>query len=827
MPGPDKSGKRSELSFGELLDWHLLHGTRPADSKTPSGRSWGNADFSYALGVDERSVRNWRSGRNYPADVSSIERELFGLSPEPASLAYSQREQLREAFRTRDAAGANSRRNASEGQPPPRIAGLVGRDEDLARLHQALEERTVTAITHNPAAISGMGGVGKTTLASEYVHRFGQSYAGCWWCPAETRSSIAASLASLGIHLGAADETVGIERAARLALRDLSDREETWLLVYDNVARPADIVDFVPSGRTRALVTSRYVDWNNWATEVPIDVLQPAAAVSFLLNRTSRSDAEGALALSHALGFLPLALDHAAAICRRTVISFAEFVQQVEVLISAAPPDAPYPRSVFATFSLALEDAARQCPGTEDLMSFISLCGADRIPLALLKGAFDSIEPFRDALAALIDVSLVREDPISIDIPAISAHRLVQSVARQRTIRSKSQARAGKLVLRRLLELYPPDGYSNPKSWPICSALTPHVMQGEYKTLASAADQQSVPLLLNRTASYLQGQATLETAEPVRRLALEMRERLLGSEHIDTAESLNDYALLLYERGKFPEAMELYTRALRIRERVLGTEHSETATTLNNIAVLLQAQGRWSEARPLYERALEIREKTLGQLHPYYGQSLNNLGYILHPLGELDLARPLFEESLRVRTRIFGLRHTETAQTTSNLANLMRDLGHLKEGLRLSFRALAIRRSLLGECHPEVANSFNSLGRLFLATKQQKRARGRFESALQIYSQTLGDAHPNANLSRRLLSVALLECGEVAEGARAALAAFEGHRSVLGPSHPWTRQSAAAAIAALEKAGRRRDAQSVKKWYSPGDLSTLPGPLAQ
>ena len=57
-------------------------------------------------------------------------------------------------------------------------------------------------------------------------------------------------------------------------------------------------------------------------------------------------------------------------------------------------------------------------------------------------------------------------------------------------------------------------------------------------------------------------------------------------------------------------------RALEIRARVLGHDHPDTATILNNLAVLLEDQGELVAARPLYERALTIYERVLGRDHP-------------------------------------------------------------------------------------------------------------------------------------------------------------------------------------------------------------------
>jgi tetratricopeptide (TPR) repeat protein len=83
---------------------------------------------------------------------------------------------------------------------------------------------------------------------------------------------------------------------------------------------------------------------------------------------------------------------------------------------------------------------------------------------------------------------------------------------------------------------------------------------------------------------------------------------VLGPEHPDTAQSLDNLASLLQDQSDRTRARPLYERALAIREKVLGAEHPNTARSLNNLASLLQAQGDLAGARPLCERALAIRE---------------------------------------------------------------------------------------------------------------------------------------------------------------------------------------------------------------------------
>ena len=195
------------------------------------------------------------------------------------------------------------------------------------------------------------------------------------------------SLAALATELEVASaEEADIEKAARAALDRLAEQGDIWLLVYDNVASPAEIDGLLPAAGARVLITSRFSDWRGWADEVSLDVLPIAEAVAFLMDRAGRSDEAGARTLAEALGRLPLALDHAAATCKRTQMSFAAYAAKASSLIAAAPRGAPYPRSVAATFDLAIDDAVAQCPTAEDLIAFLAFCAPERIPLDSRRG---------------------------------------------------------------------------------------------------------------------------------------------------------------------------------------------------------------------------------------------------------------------------------------------------------------------------------------------------------------------------------------------------------------------------------------------------------
>jgi tetratricopeptide (TPR) repeat protein len=99
---------------------------------------------------------------------------------------------------------------------------------------------------------------------------------------------------------------------------------------------------------------------------------------------------------------------------------------------------------------------------------------------------------------------------------------------------------------------------------------------------------------------------------------------------------------LAYREGAlaaYSDARPYYERALAIREKMLGVDHPDTAESLSNLGGLLDSQGDLTGARSYLERALAIRETALGPDHPDVATSLSNLGYLLQAQGDLAGAR--------------------------------------------------------------------------------------------------------------------------------------------------------------------------------------------
>ena len=107
---------------------------------------------------------------------------------------------------------------------------------------------------------------------------------------------------------------------------------------------------------------------------------------------------------------------------------------------------------------------------------------------------------------------------------------------------------------------------------------------------------------------------------------------------------------LLQER-RFPEAIELATRARDLALRSYGERHTAYAGSLNNLAVLYRSMGDYAAAEPLYRQALEIRRAAWARTTPNTPTVLNNLAWLVPLDGRYAAAEPLYRQARRSSAR--------------------------------------------------------------------------------------------------------------------------------------------------------------------------------
>lgn len=135
---------------------------------------------------------------------------------------------------------------ATAGQPvrlAPRPPVLAGREELLEEMHARLtsDEGSGPRIV----TLSGLGGVGKTSVATEYAHRHLTEVGIAWQFSSEDPAVLAAEFGELAAQLGARDLADTRDPVASVHAV-LAYFPATWLLVFDNASDQASIAEFLP-----------------------------------------------------------------------------------------------------------------------------------------------------------------------------------------------------------------------------------------------------------------------------------------------------------------------------------------------------------------------------------------------------------------------------------------------------------------------------------------------------------------------------------------------------------------------------------------------------
>jgi tetratricopeptide (TPR) repeat protein len=647
--------------------------------------------------------------------------------------------------------------------------GFTGREDVLAASAAAFEGGAEVVALH------GLGGVGKSTLASEYAWRARERYSVAWRLSAENEDGIIADLVRLGAILVRGFEKVENQRAAaqQVASNLLAGFAKPVLLVFDNLEDERLLQVWRPVHGTQALITSRTSSWGGNVVPIPLHIWTAEDAVRYLRCESGRGDlsVDDASEIAELLGCLPLALAHAAAYLKATrTVTPQAYVARITRYLAKAPRGADYKRAVFATFQTAISKAEEEAPGAASVLCLASFFASDGITDELFRQA----EPLYDvgapeipgatleaetlmatigdpiatdeAIGALDRLSLVS---YSLETQSLSIHRLVQATGRDLV-----GARAA-LWLEAAIAVvdaaFPKIEFMN---WTACERLLPHARSVAQHALDANVESLALARVLHDTGTYLLERARYAEAERLLDHALAIRERLLGTEHLEVAETLTKRGALCVYQTQYAAAIRLFERALESRERALGTEHADFAETLSDLAVIAELQGRDSEAEALHERALTIRRAALGPDHLDVGISLNNLALAHRKKARYAEAESLYLQALAIFERAHGPDNPVAAYALNNLGWLFSKQGRYAEAESMHERALARREQALGPEHPDVAWSLHSLSVLY-------REQGRYADAeppalrsLAIRELVLGPNH--ATVAQSLHNIALI-----------------------------------------------------------------------
>ncbi|RDW58657.1 hypothetical protein BP6252_13133 [Coleophoma cylindrospora] len=735
-----------------------------------------------------------------------------------------------------------------------RVSMFVGRSGLLGSLTALLSQGNGNI---QVAVLIGMGGSGKTQIALEYCRIQTEAKKWIFWVDATSQETLQQSFHSLAEkEFGHNDKNSSVQY-----VRDyLAKASHSWVLVFDNYDTPIDKMkeNFLPyRGCGSVLITSRFKDSYRLATEngeLEVGGMSLDEAQKLLLRRDCQTITDNEKLHSHRiierLGYHPLAIDQAAACIRDFNIPLEQFLQFYEteraMILQRTPDIWEYysaenekKLSVFTTWEMTykrLQDSENgsrladvltlfgyfswtrisavlfqayteyciaQAPAEWTLQSYMTETETPAglstwMPLFLDEKSW-SKSKFRQVLSVLQKHHLIQN--FSLDL-IFSIHPLISDWIKLRKFNSRPGHYTKESVHVVTEFLY--SSYRSTATLELKQEIFRHLEECRKndQEYCEGVYIRSQHRCTERIGKFYFHQGKYTDAEKMYREALELRETVLGKEHIETLASMANLAGVLSSQGKYSDAEKIYREALQLKKTVLGKDHPETLTSMNNLANILSKQGKYLDAEKLHREALQLREITIDKDHPSILTSMNNLAEVLSSQGKYLDAEKIYREALQSWEIVLGKDHPSTLTGMSNLANVLSNQGKYLDAEKIHRESLQSREIVLGKDHPSTLTSMNNLAEVLGRQGKYLEAEKIHREALQSLETVLGKNHPSTLTSMNNLATVLSGQGKYPDAEKMHREVLQSRETVLGKDHPNTLTSMNNLAITLIKQGR-------------------------
>lgn len=694
--------------------------------------------------------------------------------------------------------------------PLQRNAHFTGRQKLLSELKDMLVE-TVPKRWNHRVALYGLGGVGKSQLALEYVYANRDDYEGIYWITAVSDTTILTGFQEIARrNRWMSDPHTDLEPAdlAKCVLECLNE-QESWLLILDNLDDVSAASRYLPfqSPRKHTLITTR----NQHVDSIPaaglhISVLELDEAVELFLMEsqigaigdTFEGQTESSKIVQE-LGFLPLAIGQAAAYIREASRDLFQFLpiyhnNRLQLLQRTVNRNRPYQESVATTWRLSFQQIDENNKDAFKLLRLFSLLNPDGILIEFLnagkkglsKGLREVISNphrFYEALSELERFSLIRRQGQQIII-----HRLVQSIIRYKMPRKQIRVMMNAVV--GLCETaFPKSRVYSDHGMRLCSRR----YQSQVMVPLSI---QKIPIsfrlgrILHRIGVFLREDGKYQQAVEFLEKAVGVFSKLTARQHHYAMNALADLAWTFQNNGQLNEAAEIEEEVLQICKKQLGEEHLYTAIETVNLTDTYRDQGRYEEIVALLEKISQSRLETLiaaGQ--PITLRIMTNLADAYWHLER-------YEDSIRVEAllleetaQLLGRNHIATLSVMATVGSMYWRQGRLAAAAQIEKKVWRLRKKILGEAHPDTLTAALNLGATYCSQRRFSAAARFEEIALQGRTAALGE-HPKTLKAMAHLAVTYRKQRKHEESIRLLESATEIRKRVDGHEHPstlWTK----------------------------------------
>jgi tetratricopeptide (TPR) repeat protein len=675
---------------------------------------------------------------------------------------------------------------------PPNNPYFTGREELLLAMRSQLGAAFGTALV--PVTLCGLGGVGKSQIALEYVYRFAADYELVSWISGEIPGRLRSGLAALAPHLGISTSADGDQEATLEAVKEALRQGKPysrWLLVIDNAEQPEEVMRYLPPTGGHRLITSRNQAWEDWAQTFYVPLFTRDESIRLIRRRGKNISEEDADRLAERLGDLPLALEQAAAWQAQSGMPVERYLALLEKRMTALlKENTPrgYPLDIVAAWTVAFDHLEDEAPDAAALVQLCSFLGPQPIPYRLLwafqhardmppdlERIFRDEEDFYAAIRKVGKYALLQVDPGS---QTITEHRLVQAVLRER-LSGENQAEMVRLVCRLLVAANPgrPD---DPSNWDLLSSINQHL---SFTGILDQDNPDARRLIIDQIRFLFQ-QGDHAGCRELAEEAVHRWRDSPGANDPQTLQACRLLGIVLREMGHTEKARKLdedtYQRCLA----AFSETHEQTLIMANSYASDLRMAGRYADALELDERLHELHKQVFGEDDENTLRSAHNLGIDKRLTGFYADALELSEDTFRRRREVLGNYRWETWSSAGQIARDLRLLGRYEDSAQLLTDAIAAIKPLFDNPeHREIirlrmdyALTLRRLGRL-------DAARTEAELCLAVNQRRFGGTHNYTLTTMSILAQVLRLLGLADQGLELAERVAVAAPSCYGSGH--------------------------------------------
>lgn len=640
----------------------------------------------------------------------------------------------------------------------------------MAKLNAAFG---LTKFSQRRFVIYGLGGSGKTELALKYAEEHQDKYWGVFFVDGSSRENASGSYAEIAT-IG------GVEPNERAAKNWLMTRDLPWLLILDNVDDDeVSLDDLLPAGTKGCiLITSRNPSHKNYGNVgnrfLELHIMENEEANELILKAAeapspwSMSVKESANTICQALGYLPLALVHAAKAILLGLCSWSGYLTYYERQTQRIR------RERFRRRSKSPSTNKTSFKDDSDRMNIFS---SYEILHQSLEAS--SEERFQDAAELLHVFSYLHFQNIRLDF-LLSAAINPSKEADQREVEAREEASLQKRLLK-----------PKPKAWSMWLRELTLVLKGYLDTPpplpAALKNPENLP------QSVFEDEVHVRLSEAL--AVLIKRSLVMKQDRVESRYSMHplvhQWVRERPDTGISQQSLWCQVAKTTLAKSILRPPLGDTDNERNMRRELLPHIIHVRDCQTVIKKRLEENRALAKPFWPALNHKFGRLqadesarfSRVYSECGLFNEALQLQYRTLTFLTQMLGENHPLTIRITLFVSGTLWELTRVAEATRLQRRSLQVCVESLGEDHPLTLEVADLLGSALALKGRWAEALAIHEDNVRKMSRLYGRDHEKTLKSTRNVARLLYRYMEYEKATELHQAAWEGMKRRLGETH--------------------------------------------